>query len=214
MIRNENEAEDLFFSEIREKKKETRSIKEALKHKRSGKRSILFPSDIMSRKEKLKHTKAGKVMTTNLFDEILNIEAFNTLETHEQKNRLQYWRTKFSNKEILTGMKISNKRFYDLVADLELPKMPRGKAKGEKRTATIKTGTAKKAQETVEIALQSSLELEPAPIQEIIVSGLNLGYNGTYSSEQIIKQFLKFGALLEDEEDLYYIDLKIMQKVK
>lgn len=209
-MKNLDEAEDLFFSEIREKKKETRSIKEALKHKRSGKNSILFPSDFMSRKEKLKHTKAGKVMTTNLFDEILTIEKFEELETHEKKNRLQYWRTKYPNKDILTAMKISNKRFYDLVSELDLPKMPRGKHKeGHKAKGGSVKGTR-----TAKLAIQSDLELETPSVQEIIVSGLNLAYNGTYSSDQIIKQLLKFGGLLEGEEDQYYIELKLMQKVK
>lgn len=207
-----NEAQKIFEDEIRAKKKETASIKLATKHKRLGKNKVLFATDLMSRKEKLKHTKAGKIVTTNLYEDILPIEEFEKLETYEKRNRLQYLRSVKSNKEILQGMGISNKRYYDIVKELELPTAPRIKSGDSKpRKAAVKRATAP-------AAIQSNLELEPEPqqqpqpVQKIIVNGLNLEFNGTFSAEQIIKQFLKFGALLEDEDDKYYIELRIQQK--
>jgi hypothetical protein len=41
---------------------------------------------------------------------------------------------------------------------------------------------------------------------------MHLVFNGTYQPETIVKQLLKFGALLEDETDDYYIELKLVQK--
>lgn len=207
-----NEATEIFLSEIHEKKKETALLRLATKGKRLGKKNVLFATDLMSRKEKLAHTKAGKVMTTNLYDNILTIDEFDKLEDYEKRNRLQYLRTKYSAKEIQAAMKTNSKRYYEIIKELNLPKAPRTKG-GEKRTAKVKT---EKKTAVAAIAIQSSLELEeqaqPAPVQEIIVNGMHLTFNGTYSAEHIIKQFFKYGALLEDETDEYYIELKLVQK--
>lgn len=208
-----NEAEEIFLDDIKAKKRETASKIIATKFKRKS--NVLFPSDTMNRKEKLKHTKAGKIVTTNLFDTIIPIDEFEALEQHEQRNRLAYWRTKYQNKEIMTALGVSNKRYYDKVAELGLPKAPRtdtGEKKQRKAKASIKfTKAPEKA------AIQSNLEIEPiqpapAPVQEIIIDGLHLVYNGTFNSEQIIKQMLKFGALLEGEENEFYIELKLVEK--
>lgn len=210
-----NEAEQCFYEDLREKKKAASGV-----HSKTGKNGytgkILFPTDFMSRKEKYHHRKAGKVMTTNLYDNILPIAEFDKLEDYEKRNRLQYLRNTMSAKEIQKAMGTNSKRYYEIVAELNLPKAPRTKGDGSKRTAAIKK-TAPKVKATA-IAIQSALELEPVqqpkpePVQEIIVNGLHLTFNGTYSAEHIIKQFLKYGALLEDEEDKYYIELKLVQK--
>jgi hypothetical protein len=206
-----NEATEVFLSEIHEKKKETALLRLATKGKRLGKKNVLFASDLMSRKEKLKHTKAGTIVTTNLYDNILTIEEFEKLEDYEKRNRLQYLRSKYSAKEIQAAMQTNSKRYYEIIKELDLPKAPRTKGSGlGKRISKVKTTSG--GTKTAAIAIQSSLELAPEPVQEIIVSGLHLTFNGTYSAEHIIKQFLKYGALLEGEEDKYYIELKLVQK--
>ena len=208
------DVEKFFLSDIKEKKQETASLKAALKHKRLGKGSMKFATDLMSRKERKEHMKAGEVVTTNLYDTILTFMEFDRLETYEKKNMLQYWRSKYTIKEIMGAMGIANKKYYEIIDELELPKdrslMAKGKREGKPRKAPVR----KAAQEAAELAIQSSLELEPAPVQKIIINGLNLEFNGTYEPEQIIKQLLKFGALLEGETDNYFIELKLMQKTK
>lgn len=149
-------------------------------------------------------------MTTNLYEDFLPIEEFEKLETYEKRNRLQYLRGLHSAKEIQKGMGLNSKRYYEIIKELDLPKAPRTKGGETKRTAKVKT--ARSGTKTAAIAIQSSLDLEPEPVQEIIVSGLHLTFNGTYTAEHIIKQFLKYGALLEGEEDKYYIELKLVQK--
>lgn len=206
---HKTEAEKVFFEDLREKKKAASGV-----HSKTGKNgytgTIRFPSDLMSRKEKYNYRKAGKVMTTNLFDEILTVEEFEALETYEKKNRLAYWRTQFQNKEILKQMGISNKKYYDIVQELELPKAPRvndGKPR-KPRKAAVKTAAVAEVP-----AAPAALTPEPQePVQEIIIDGLNLVYNGTFSAEQLQKSLSKFIALLEGETDQFFIELKLMQK--
>lgn len=204
-----DEVEKIFQSDIWEKKKETKSLKAALKHKRLGKGSMKTPLDLMSRKERLEHTKAGKVVTTNLYDTILTFMEFDKLETFEKKNMLQYWRSKYTIKDIMGAMGIANKKFYDIIDELELPKdralMAKGKVRAPRKAPIKRT-------EPAQIAIQSNLELDTPPVQKIIIDGLNLEFNGTYAPEHIIKQLLKFGALLEGEEDQFFIELRLMQK--
>src|SRR3982751_5228723 len=124
MMQKLNDIERMFYDEVRDKKKTASGV-----HHKTGKNGYVgkmrFPTDFMNRSEKMKYRRAGKVVTTNIFDEILPIEEFEKLETYEQKNRLQYWRNERPNKEIVQGMGISNKKFYDLVSELELPKAKR-----------------------------------------------------------------------------------------
>jgi hypothetical protein len=204
------DVEKFFLADIKEKKQETKQLKAALKHKRLGKGSMKFATDLMSRKERQQHMKAGKVVTTNLYDTILTFMEFNNLETYEKKNMMQYWRSKYTIKEIMGAMGIANKKFYEIIDELELPKdraaMAKGKREGKTRKAPIRKTQA------AELAIQSQLEIETPPVQKIIINGLNLEFNGTYEPEHIIKQLLKFGALLEGETDSYFIELKLMQK--
>lgn len=204
-----SEAERAFFEDVREKKKAASGV-----HGKTGKNgytgTIRFPTDLMTRKEKYNYRKAGKVMTTNLFDTILTHEEFEKLETYEKKNRLAYWRTQFQNKEIMQQMGLTNGQYYDLVNQLELPKATRAN-NGEKpkRKAAVKNVAAKPTPPTppapAAIAVQE-------PVQQIIIDGLHLVYNGTYSAEQLQRTMSKFVALLEGETDQFVIELKIMQK--
>lgn len=200
-----SEAERAFFEDVREKKKAASGV-----HGKTGKNgytgTIRFPTDLMSRKEKYNYRKAGKVMTTNLFDTILTHEEFEKLETYERKNRLAYWRTQFQNKEIMKQMGLTNGQYYDLVNELDLPKAPRIN-NGQKRTrkAAVKNVATIPEPAPATVAVQE-------PVQQIIIDGLHLVYNGTYSAEQLQKTLSKFVALLEGETDEFVIELKIMQK--
>lgn len=218
----QSEAERLFNDEVRDKKKTASGV-----HHKTGKNGYVgkmrFPSDIMSRKEKMKYKGNSRVSISNLYEEIITIEEFEKLETHEQRNRLAYWRNQYSNKEITEGMGIWNNKYYRIVADLGLPRGKR--VDGAPRKATAKKATQKATKEpAIQSAIQSSLmkleEAPPAPVaappapvvQEIIVEGLHLSFIGTYDAEKIQKQLSKFDLLLEGEEDDFYIEMKIMQK--
>lgn len=208
-----SEVESVFLDEIHTKKKEYKEFRNATKHKRLGKKSVMFASDFMSRKEKLKYQKAGEVMTTNMYDNILPIAEFDELETHEKKNRLQYWRTNNSNKDILAQMGISNKKFYDLVAELDLPKAPRTHKKRTGGTTAKKKEPAK-VETPVAVKQESVPEVQQPTVQQILVDGLNLVFHGTYKAEEIQRQLKKFSALLEEEPDDFYFEFRLMQKPK
>ena len=202
-----NEAEQAFYDDVREKKKAANGV-----HGKTGKRGYVgtmrFPTDIMSRKEKRAYRKAGAIVTTNIFDEILTIDEFMNLEEFEQRNRLQYWRNKYSAVEVKSSMGIGVKRYYDIIEELGLPKAPRGRSKGQPR----------KAKATIADVEEKQIEEQPVtpkaaePIQEIIFSGLQLKFNGTFSAEHIQNQILKFASILDNETDDFYVELKIMQK--
>jgi hypothetical protein len=206
----QSEAAKLFHNEVREKKKAASGV-----HSKTGKNGYVgtmrFPSDIMSRKDKLRYRRSGKVMTTNMYEEIMAWDEFDKLETYEKKNRLQYWRNTYTNKEILETMGISNKRFYDMVADLDLPKAKRINSKDKpKRSAAAKA--PKRSEEIAPPAPPAPVEIEKPVVQEVIVDGLYVVFNGTYKADQIQMKLNKFYALLDDEEDDFYIEMKIMQK--
>ncbi|HSW76026.1 MAG TPA: hypothetical protein VLG50_03215 [Candidatus Saccharimonadales bacterium] len=208
----DNEAEKMFLDQIYEQKKAAASLKTALKFKRPGK-NLMFPSDLMNRKEKLKHTKAGKVMTTNLFDEIVTLEAFKELEETEQKNRMQYWRSKYTIAQIQKGMKIAQGTFYKIIDELGLPKDRAANGKGKPRAP--RTSKAVAVITRNEAMIETPKEVEAAaPIQEIMRNGLNLTFNGAYDAEMIQKQLLKILTLLDEEDDQYYVEFKLMQKIK
>lgn len=202
-----NDAENLFLEEVRAKKKETASWRSSQKHKRMGKGSIRFASDFMNRKEKMEYRRASKVTTTNIFDEILSLEQFNDLETHEKKNRMQFWRSKYTIREIQSGMGIYQKQFYDIINELDLPK-DRSHSKPRTRKASI----AAAPQKQPILAVETKPVEMPAPVQQIIVNGMHLVFNGTYSPDELQRQLLKYAGLLDGESDEFYIELKLVQK--
>jgi hypothetical protein len=215
MMMIQSEAAKLFHNEVREKKKAASGV-----HHKTGKNGYVgtmrFPSDIMSRSEKIRYRRSSKVMISNMYETIMPIAEFDQLEKYEQKNRLQFWRNTYSNKEILKDMGISNKRFYDLVKDLDLPKAPRIKTEKTIRKAAAKT-VEKESESIASMPAPVAAEKQPEQpekpvVQEIIVDGLHLVFNGTYKAPRIQKFLSKIDMLLEEEDDEFYVEIKIMQK--
>ena len=116
-----SEAERLFNEEVREKKRAGIGVfSRASRRGYVGK--MFFPYELASRKEKSKHKRAGKVMTTNLFDKILPAAEFDQLEEYEQRNRMAYWRNTYTTNEIKKEMGTSGTKFYALLEKLGIPK--------------------------------------------------------------------------------------------
>lgn len=208
-----SEAEKAFYEDVREKKKTASGV-----HGKTGKKGyvgkMLFPTDIMSRKDKYNHRKAGKVVTTNLYEKILTIDEFDELEDFEKRNRLQYWRNEYTTIEIKKGLGIGAARYYEIIEKLGLPKAPRGRQKA--RAAKVKAIAIERGIEATE-ATEAPKAVEAAPIkpiQEIMVNGIHLIYNGTFSPAHIQNQLLKFASILDGEDDEFYIELKLVQKGK
>lgn len=211
MMQRFNEAEQAFHHEVREKKKAASGV-----HSKTGKRGyvgkMMFPTDFMTRKEKYNYRKAGKVIVTNLYDNILTLEEFAKLEADEQRNRLIHWRNNYSSKEVMKGLQIGSKAFYEIVEELDVPKAPRRKAKPIRKNKKVTSKTAEKSEM---LELQEMPKTPEAPaVQEIIVDGWQIKYNGTYTPQAIQKRLLNLSALLEEENDDFYIELKVVQKAR
>jgi hypothetical protein len=210
-----SEAEKLFNQEVRDKKRTASGV-----HHKTGKRGYVgkmrFPTDIMTRKEKYNHRKAGKVMITNMYEELITLEEFEELDFNERKNRMAHWRTIYTNKEITNAMGIHNNKYYKIVAELGLPKAPRVDRKEPRTSKPIKV--QEKQEKAIAVAPSPMKaqppEVKPEPVQEILVNGIQLVFNGIYSPEVIQKKMAKFELMLEDETDDFYIELKIVQKQK
>ena len=224
-----NEAEQSFYSDIKQKRLAASGI-----HSKKGSRGyvgkMLFSTDLMSRKEKYNHRKAGKIQVSNLYSEVLTIDDFEQLEVEDQKNRMQYWRSNYSNKEIQEKMGIKNTPFYNIVKRLDLPKAPRtnGPQAKKARTAKAKTAVNKKtlldyaaiepydqlefAPEAPPQAPQAPSEAPPASVQELLFEGLHIVYNGTYTAESIQKKLSKIDLLIDGEPEEFYIEFKLVQK--
>lgn len=207
-----NEVHKMFYADIRDKKRTGSNI-----HKRTGKRGYVgkmrMPSEIMSRKDKYNYRKAGKVVTSNYFQEILYIDDFLNLDKTDQKNRLTYWRENFSNKEIIQAMGTYNKQFYDLIEELKVPAKRRIYGTRKTETGTKKVLIEAPAiKEEKEAAPEPQEEPKKEEPQEILINGLSLQYTGTFSAETIQKQINKFDVLLDGETDDFYVEIKILQK--
>jgi hypothetical protein len=204
-----SEIEKLFHDEVRQKKKTASGV-----HHKTGKNGYVgtmrFPSDIMSRKEKSKYRKAGKIVTTNIYDEILPIDQFENLETFEKKNRLAYWRNEHTLEDITKQMQVSKVKYYSIVHELGLPPAPRKRTKKASSTKKIEKSIAIRQKEVVPVPV--AVPEQKPTVQEVLVEGLNLVFMGTYKAEQIQKQLTKFSLMVEDEPDDFYFEIRLMQK--
>jgi hypothetical protein len=210
-----SEAEKLFNQEVRDKKRTASGV-----HSKTGKNGYVgkmrFPSDIMNRKDKIKYRKAGKVVTTQLYEEIIPITDFEALEEFEQRNRMAYWRNSYTNKEIMKAMGIHNNKYYKIVSELGLPKAHRSARQEARKGKAIKVHEVEQKPIAVELSpiKPPEVETKAETVQEVIVNGIHLVFNGTYSPEVIQKKLAKFELMLEDETDNFYIELKLVQKQK
>jgi hypothetical protein len=215
------EAEFLLMQENREKKRAASGI-----HSRKGKRGYVgkmyTPVDFLKGKEKRNYVKAGKITVSNLFDEILSQEEFDKLEENEQKNRLMYWRLNHSVEKIKKEMGVTHGRYYRYIKELDLPRIPRGlgvttldikeKRKGKATKMNKETKEQKNTTEPEKILEAEQPKKESLNLLDLF--GLNIGYKGTFNSDEIRKMFNKLDILLEDDSSEFEIELKIMQKDK
>jgi hypothetical protein len=219
MVYKEN-IEKLFMEEVREKKKIGTGAfhlrGKGVKHGFNG--ALRTPYHFMKTKERNKLN--GEVETYNMFTSIIPYKEFELKDLETQKNLLTNWRGVFDNEKIMGEMKISNKRYFDLINELQLPKKRRGGA------GNVKKGRMKKlASENLPISNNLQFELpeitedktkikiEPQ-MQKIITKGLYLEYNGEYDAEALNKLFTKLQLVLDGELNKFNITLSLTEKVE
>jgi hypothetical protein len=196
-----------FELDCREKKRTGSGI-----FSRKGKRGyvgrMLFPSDIMSRKDKYNHRKAGKVIMTNMYDTIITYEKFKTLSDEEMKKHLIEYRNRFTMSEIISGMGIGKNTYARLIKDL--PRAPR-KESGKRK---VRGGTtAKKKVQQLQEVVEVETPAEVIPQSQVVVlpkiDGMQFSYSGHFTPQQIIAKLNKLELLLGDEEHKFNIKLFI-----
>lgn len=218
----------LFHQENREKKRTGSGV-----HSKTGKRGyvgkMLFPTDLMSRKEKYNHRKAGKVKVYKMNELILTKEEFEQHDESMQKMLLTRWRELYSNKEIMDSMQIrGNAAFHNLIQELGVPKKPRVGAGRPKKNAAAATKTkaaakkekvnsiiaaqvqAQQPQQQPQQAQQQVMVMEPQEV-ELIKTGLNLEYHGEYNAEQLSKIFTKLQLIIDGEENKFTIKISLRE---
>jgi hypothetical protein len=158
-------------------------------------------------KEKDRKKLSGEVETFNMFETIIPLKEFRLKTEEQQKNLLIKWREIYPTKLIKEQMGISNKPFYDLLAELKIETDKR-KSNGEKiRKAKIKSA---------DFSPPPLLSLEETPKMDpikIISSGLHLEYNGSYDSDQLNKIFTKLQLLTDGEESKFVLSLSISERI-
>lgn len=188
-------------SEIREQKRTASGI-----HSRKGKRGyvgkMLFPTDLMSRKEKYNHRKGGRIILSNLYDEIISKDKLKMLPKDIQAKTIAHWRSKYSTDEITEGMGCTKATYYNIASSLGVTKKGATGTVKAKRTPKVKKETPVIKEASPEIAI---IESQP------VINGLMMGYSGEFDADQIIKKLEKIGLMLLDEESKFDVEIRIKE---
>jgi hypothetical protein len=221
---NEN-IERLLREDIIEKKKVGRGAfsmrGKGVKHGISG--AFRTPSYFMTNKEKKQLN--GEVETFNMYETILPYEDFKLKDKDLQKLMLTKWRETYDNMKIRTELGLSNKAFYDLVAELGIPKKTRiekagsrrvGRPKQAKPKATASVTPKKNLLDLVEESIQAEVKKEKQEskiptVQTLITNGLHVEYNGNYDADTINKILTKIQLLVDGESNEFRISLSLSE---
>ena len=226
------EVERIFNDDIRDKRKAGSGSfhrrGKGVKHGMSG--ALRTPSFYMSNKEKKKLN--GEVEVTNMYETLIPFNEFNLKDTETQKALLTKWREIYDNASIRLELGISNKAFYDLVSDLEIPKKrrvedrdQRNKPKQAKVSVTPKP--KKSLMETVEFLGEERevLEVKKEVIKEVekvekeitpvlVTTGMQLTYNKIYGEEELNNIFTKCQIMVEGENKKFQLTLSLTEIVE
>lgn len=212
------EIEKLFLDEVRSKKRTANGV-----YSKTGKNGyvgkMLFASDLMSRKEKTKHRKAGKVESYNMYETILTKEEFEQKDEQTQKAMLTRWREIYKVRDIQLGLGVASKTFYDYLKKHEIPEISRGtRRRGELKNAGTKPAKKQKTPATKEEAPQTPInevdikESAKENTIKLLSNGLHLEYNGTYDHEQLNKIFTKLQLITDGEENKFTLSISLSER--
>ena len=217
----------MLQQENREKKKIGSNI-----HSRTGTRGyigkMLFPSDIMSRKDKYNYRKNGKVKTYKMNELILTKDQFEQKDEETQRLLMTRWRELYSNKEIMESMGVrGNAAFHNLITSLGVPRKTRigagrppmnknktkaaAAAKKEKAVAAQRNALEVQPQQQPQQQAQQVLVMDEPQQVELIKTGLNLEYIGEYNAEQLSKIFTKLQLIIDGEENKFSIKISLRE---
>jgi hypothetical protein len=224
----------LFAQDIREKKITARGAfhqrGKGVKHGFRG--ALRTPYYYMTNKEKKKLN--GEVQVYKM-DAVMDIKEFQELEREKQRELLIHWRSKYENNHIIKGLGIPKSMYFDISADLQMPKKPRiypvdengneikrnySKREKQAKKPKNKGATTQISAEIVKEKLnkQGSLQIqevstqvEVLPKEPEILNGLKLQYNGEYNSDELNRLFTKLQLLIDGEQGKYEITLTLTE---
>lgn len=210
----------MMNQEIREKKRTASGV-----HGKTGKRGyvgkMMFPNDLMSAKEKRQYRKSSKVVVSNMYETMMSYEEFLKLSKQDQYNALKAYRENFGVTTIYKTWKIGSNTFYKLVADLDLPPMPRGNKGGSRQGAGRPKTVAPVKQEAQPVQTES-IDVEaivkeyldkhlPKQEEQKEPTGFTTKLSGEYSAEELMSKLMKVAGLVEGEDKKYKIQLTITE---
>lgn len=208
--------EGIFEAEVKEKKQQ----RHALRAKSNGRRSSghMFPTDFMSKEQREEYTKAGEVMLSNVWDEILGKMQFEELSDEKKKTALEHWYKMHGTGKIKAKLDLTDYQIYRLFDKLDV--------EYTKRTRKAKPVTAQKekpkAKEKPEIKEQQSLALQEVEVKEEVAAqafnilpakntGSTFYLDDTLDPEDAIGKLMKYAAFLEGEKNKFRLRIEITE---
>jgi hypothetical protein len=165
--------EKVFNEDIKEKRIIASGV-----YSKTGKRGyvgkMLFPSDLMNRKEKYRYRKAGKVVVYNMYDTIMSFEEFLKLSEEEQKKALIEYRKRFTNRQITNTWGIGEYKIYEIMQRLDVPRSRSGKRKD---SAKVRNQEQPQTQLPAPVAVSSQQPTIPLKISLDIEINIKVNYN-------------------------------------
>jgi hypothetical protein len=194
-----------------------------VKHGISG--AFRTPSYFMTNKEKKQLN--GEVESFNMYETIINIKEFKLKDEQMQKAMLTRWRELYDNMKIRTELGLSNKAFYDLVAELGIPKKPR--VEGAKRAGRPKA--VKVENKPKELPKKNLLDLVEEAVKEeqskviketpkeitaeispvLVSSGITFNYDQISDIETLNRILTKCQLLMEDEPHKFRLEIRLSE---
>jgi len=224
------EVERIFNDDIREKRKAGSGSfhrrGKGVKHGMSG--ALRTPSFYMSNKEKKKLN--GEVKVSYMYETLVPYNEFVENDRETQKAMLTKWREVYDNSSIRSELGISNKAFYDLVADLKIPKKRRVDSEDSKRKpkqAKVSVTPKRSLMDTMEFlgAEREVLEVKKEVAKEVekaeekitpvlVTTGMQLTYNKIYGEEELNNIFTKCQIMVEGENKKFQLTLSLTEIVE
>lgn len=228
----------LFETEVREKKSQAYNnrAKTGAKGGSRSRKGMSTPYDFMSTSEKKKLN--GEVEIFNMNTTILPIEEFRLKDEQMQKTMLTAWRDIYDNLKIRKELGVSNKAFYDLVAELKIPKKTRieskkraGRPKAVAVTPEVKETknkdlSAKTLKDFMEVADQAELEFlkESIPVTtlpaeskedtgqtELVTQGITFNYDQISDIDTLNRILTKCQLLMDGEPHKFRLQISMSE---
>jgi len=201
------EAENLFQQEINSKNKERHNLRSKTGSKGSSKsrKGVRTAYDYLSNKERKKLS--SDVSVRNLFDLLLTRAEFDNYPEEKRREILTHWRDIYPNAKIMEALEIKSQgTFNKVMDDLKVPK------KRIYKKREISQPKKKENQKDMEVLAAVVPSQKESSIS--ILDGLQLNYNGVYSSDQLERIFTKLQLIIQGEEEIKYKVSITLQEVQ